>query len=606
MACASADGQETRVDLKYPVPVLPLEGWATASVSAQKRVVNDSKFEVTSAMRHGRMPTEYTRGETLKDNYPHNYFVNFHLQNLRQNNSPLTVKLGENRTSNPAGLRIGRSVVGLTSTRGTVVARMADLEAIMDSPQGTWQWGNQLPTSVEIIEHTDAAMLPDSWMGYDLLQAMVIEDFSYSYLSRAQEDAIVQWVENGGTILVSPGRGGMALRSTLLRRLVEFKMEGTETVTNPPGLSGFGPKKVTRWNVRVSQGRIGPLAQVAACGAGKVVIFKYDILREPFSQWPGLKNHLQRTCLIPVKGQRRVSFPLHWSPREEKLPKAPTVALILGLYLLMVGPLNYFVLRRTKRLVLMPFTIGGTALAFTAAIIIFGYISRGMATELREFTVVRTSPRRTTAFAITQKGIYASANRAFAMSFGDSTALRKMSRQERGWRSSESPLEVFDTGRGTLNAKFTSLMWDVFAIEARGPLKEFGNLRVERDGSAITVFNSTGVDLENCWVRLRGAWYSTGKLPKLGTTTNPRKAGRPPSDILGLLPDIGRGVAVVRKAAKGSVPARLRTSPLADTGKGVVVVGKAARGSEPAIPYEFTKGGARTVQSDTYILGGMQ
>jgi len=576
----SAAGQEITLELTYPVPVLPLEGWATASVTARKRVVGDSKFEISSAMRYGRMPTEYTRREVLNDNYPHNYFVNFHLPNQVQNNSPLAVRVGDNRhVGNPSGLRFGRSVIGLTSIRGTVVARMADLDAIMHSPQGTRRWGNPLPTNVEIIEHTNAAMLPDSWMGYDLLQAMVIEDFPYSDLSGAQEDAIVQWVEDGGTILVSPGKTGMALRSRLLRRLVELRVEGSETLTKPPGLSGLGTNKVTRWNIRIPQIRTTSLAEVAPCGAGKVVIFRYDILREPFSQWAGLRGELLRTCRIPVNAQPRVRFPLHWSRREEKLPKAPTVALILGLYLLIVGPFNYFVLRRTKRLVLMPFTIGGVALAFTVAIIIFGYISRGMATELREFTVVRTFPDRTTAFAVSQKGIYASANRAFAMKFDDSTALRKIPSDADSWARSESPLSVFDAGEGTLEAKFTSLMWDVFAIEARAPLKEFGNLRVETRRGVVTVVNATSTDLSNCWVKQAGRWYEVGKLARLGTVSHPHLRSPPPSDILRLLGDIGKGVAVV---------------------------GKAAEGSQPVVPCEFAEGRARKVQSDTYILGGMQ
>jgi len=582
-AASAAGAREVEVDLKYPVPAMPVEGWSTASINFRKRIPTDIELHVASAENVRWLSTAATWSEKLKDNYPHKSFVNLHLLNYREETSPLGFRIGDNpSTRRPSGIRFGRSVVGLTSARNTVKALVGGLDLSIEKARGNWEWGGSLPTGVEIAEHANAKLLPDSWMGYDLLQAMVIEDFPYSDLSRAQEDAIVQWVERGGTILVSPGKSGMVFRSSLLRRLVDFTERGPQTVrTTSARLYRLAAEKVAQWDVTVTGATSKTLAEVAPCGAGTVVVFRYDILRPPFSGWSELGRLLRDTSFIPMRKKSDRRFSLRWPSREDKLPRVSAIALMLGGYLLILGPANYLLLRRKKRLVLMPFTIGGVAVAFTVAILVYGYVSRGIATELREFTLIRTYPDRTTAFAVSQKGIYASGNREFGISFGDNTALRNLTRRMDRWGSKETPLMVRDSGQGTLEARFTSLMWEVFSFEAQAALPGFGNLRVEKRDGAVTVFNATDADLENCWVKDSGRWYEVGKLAKLATATNPHLSSRPPKAVMRQMP--------TRKYRVGPE---------------VIVVGKAARGAEPAIPYTFIKGRARTVESNTYILGG--
>ena len=296
--------------------------------------------------------------------------------------------------------------------------------------------------------------------------------------------------------------------------------------------SGSG---VVKWDVLVTAAKDTPLAQVARCGAGTVVVFKYDILRAPFSEWRGLTSNLQEMIQIPAGTSRQHQrYPLHWKGRDESLPSATTVAAILGAYLLAIGPANYLMLRRRKKLVLMPFTIAGIAVTFTILIVIYGYVSRGMSTELKQCTVVRTYPGRTTAFAITQKGIYASSNKAFVMTFDDPTALRKVTARQR-YGSDDSPLQVTDTGTGALHARFTSMMWEVFTIEARAALPEFGNLQIVGTAAKPVVVNATTVDLEDCWLRQSNRWYAIGKLPR-GARKSRGQDQSPPADVRDLMP----------------------------------------------------------------------
>lgn len=586
VACVSvAEARGVEATVTYPVPVLPVEGWAPAIITLKKSsAVPNRRFEITSSREDIRCSTESLITGTLKDSKPHKYTAYLHLRDDYQFQNTNNLRLwtdgrqGKRRIASTRGLQVGRSVVGLVSGRGILLARTSELLAILEAPSGTWNWGT-LPSNVVIAEHTDEKLLPDSWIGYDLLQAMVIEDFPYGKLSPAQEDAIVQWVENGGTLLVSPGRKGNVFQSNLLNSLVQFEVRGSQTLERPPiqGLpkSGSG---VVKWDVSVAAAKDTPLAQIVRCGAGTVVVFKYDILRAPFSEWPGLKSNLQGIIQIPAKTSRQnPRHPLHWKGKEKSLPSATTVAGILGAYLLAIGPANYLMLRRRKKLVLMPFTIAGIAVAFTIMIVIYGYVSRGASTELRQCTLVRTHPGRTTAFATTQKGIYASSNKAFVMTFDDSAALRKVAARQQRYGGDESPLQVTDTGTGTLQARFTSPMWEVFTIEARAALPEFGSLQIVGPAAKPTVVNATIVDLEDCWLRQSNRWYAIGKLPR-GARKSRGRDQRPPADVRKLIP----------------------------RGSDTIVVGRVRKGTQPVIPWRMKRGRARTVQDDTYVMGAAQ
>jgi len=569
-ACASlAHARDVSIRVSYPVPALPLDGWSYASVVLARTTTRDTEFTLfCSPYRRG---VTVQKSGVLRDNRPRRYPFVFRVSEDQFNSSPVCIRIGD-ETSSWGDLQFGRSVVGLTASPGRVLGRIQQLDAVMQMPQSYWAgaW------SVVIVEHRDARLLPNTWKGYDLLQAMVMEDFPYSELTPAQSDAIVQWVEKGGTVLVSPGARGMVFDpASPLHRLVGLKLEGTERIENTRDFGSGGPRGIfTRWNVEIEGARHEPWAEVARCGAGQVVVFKYDFLRPPLSEWKGLTGIFKKTCRIPVRVKPDRHFPLYFSRQEEQLPGPPTIALLLGVYLLAVGPANYMLLRRKNKLVLMPFTISGVAVGFTVAIIAYGYISRGAATEMREFTVVRTYPGRTTAYATTQKGVFAGSNRTFVFEFGANAGVRMF----RKHRRDESQLFITDTGRGTQEARFTAAMWQLSLLREEAPVPEFGNLRIERKDGQITIFNDTPLDLENCWVRTDGgAWHRIGKLPRGGSTPDVGLQGRPPSAVL------------------NAVGVRSR---------GALVIGRAAAGSDPAIPCKMIQGRASLKQNEMYIVGG--
>ena len=577
--CGSmAFGQGLKGTIDYPVPALPADGWIPAWVTLKNPNLAPIKCSIVTSeyYYYGRTTTSFISEKVLAPSQQWRGTVYVYATHGYGNDSsPVMIKFDEQRI-NTGSLRIGRSVLALTSKLGTVTGRTEQLDAMLKLGDTDPSGRNDL----QIQEYKDASTLPDSWMGYSRLQLMVIEDFPYAALSRAQEDAIVQWVEKGGTIIVCPGKLGMVFQSSLLRQLADFRCDGSETLDRSPADLGSPEitSRITRWNVEVDGAEHLAWAEKARCGRGKVIIAKYDVLGPTFAEWKGTGG-LFRSCEVTSRPSIGMPMGVGWEQKEEKTLKPPAVAAILGVYLMAVGPVNYVFLRRRKKLVLMPLTIAAISLAFTFAIIGFGYLWKGFSNELKELSIINTLPDRTTAYASSQIGFYCSSNRSFELEFPNSTGLRKVGEgpESRGGGRDESPLTVVDRGDGLYRAQFTPLMWTTFRFEAYAPLPQFGNLRAEKQGGNTVIVNATSVDLKDVWYRTQTGnvhqWYNIGSLPKGGRAAVSQAGGPAPPDVAALTTD--------------------------DSGS--FVVGKA---SLPAIPYTITTGYAQKKQSTTYVTGG--
>jgi len=579
----AASGQDINVDIDYPIPCVQSDGWIPAWVTIKNPTSYDADCRVQSQDYYWAGARTQIQGDyTIKPRSEMRRLVYAYGSIRRVGATSIVSVRHQQRTFSPGGVRLGRLVFALTAKLGTVTARQESLDAILEKPTQTDQYGRQ-SNDVVIAEQKDASLLPDSWLGYDLLQAMVIEDFPYGALSVAQEEAIANWVENGGTLLVFPGKLGMALQSPLIKRLLSMPIPDTETV--PQASAELGSiSNVNRWNAAVEGAEYLPWADVAQCGLGRVAVFKYDLLGPSFSGWNGLTQILQRTVKIPPPRLRELPLRVSWEGREQKLLKPPTVAGILAVYLLVLGPANYVFLRRRRKLVLMPLSITLIAIAFTIGIIAFGYLWKGSSNEVKEVSLIRTSPDRTTAYAASEIALYCSSNRKFEFDFPTTAAVHKVGDDDNSGGNDESPMTVVDTGKGIYRAQFTSLMWSQFRMQARAPLTEFGNVHVEREGNQVIVVNATGVDLESCWYHSRSAaggesWFNVGPIPQGGR-------------------------AVVATAKAQSPPGPFRTIGTVEPWQGdSMVIAKAAT-DVSAIRYRIVRGRAQRKQCDTYITGG--
>lgn len=301
------------------------------------------------------------------------------------------------------------------------------------------QIGNRLPLSAsrlqgeltgrpELVEvaiqsqTSDYHKLPDRWYGYATVDLLIITTSAENLLEQLsvkQEQAIRQWIYQGGRMLLFAGQRGPELSqgNEILGSLIPGKIDRVITNWNTSGIEKFGnadERLILNRQPGSSLSLITPTDGVvvlrdtqnaqaehalivhSARGLGAVTFVAFDPDQEPFVSWDATTAILNRLVINSHFAERRnesvgkgfkytnagfddISGQLR-SSLDGFDGVTPTrfmwVAGLLGMFILVIGPLDYYILRRFKRL-------HYTWITFPVAILIFSLIAISMVSALR-------------------------------------------------------------------------------------------------------------------------------------------------------------------------------------------------------------------------------
>lgn len=285
--------------------------------------------------------------------------------------------------------------------------------------------------------------LPDRAIGYSSVDVMVClgRDLSAS-LSPGQVRGLVDWVRAGGRVVLAPpldtawfsGAVPQALLPGLetvgLVEIDEFAVLSRVYLDFPAGKASA---LEVRWpgarvvlSETVKQRRV-PLLQERFLGNGSVWLLSCDLRRPPFSNWQRVGDLVADQVLAPILQMRLDGNVLAWQRGEagsrdlivnptllgafegNQDGSLPLILSLLTIYLVLVGPVNRFVLRRCQAEVWSVVTI--PALSLVGAVVILGavYLTKGLGRVVSRVTVleVRLGERHaweTTVVGVTGSG----------------------------------------------------------------------------------------------------------------------------------------------------------------------------------------------------------
>ena len=239
----------------------------------------------------------------------------------------------------------------------------------------------------------DIADLPDCWQGYEGVDCLIFstgrrEILAQTSANPSRIEALDHWVRMGGTLVLAAGENASAALDTKspLARFVPGRFDGPahlhedqvrslETLANgqspiPPAKPG---EKVDLLVARLadSHGRVDaraneiPLVVRTAHGLGQVVFVATDLDRGSMLAWsdrallmasllglpgnerpPEAKNAAESYSYDDLAGQLRSSLELL---RGVLMAPFFVVATLVAIYILLIGPGDYFLLRRLRR-----------------------------------------------------------------------------------------------------------------------------------------------------------------------------------------------------------------------------------------------------------------
>lgn len=405
--------------------------------------------------------------------------------------------------------------------------------------------GITLPGQFRPIVLVDLAArdLPEKPEGLRSFDAVLINDYDTSALSQEQRAALQNWVQSGGRLIVGGGAGAQKSLSGLpgelslispdsLLELADVSalsaFANTDAIRVPgPFLAAIGPQNAGA--TLIQQNEV-PLLQEAQVGSGKVNYISLDLAGSPFDAWSGATAFWQTllspgaaypTWLAPDVPQRQMiadqmNYALTSLPALD-LPSVRGLAVLLTIYVLLVGPVNYIVLRAIKRLQLAWITIPALTILFSAGTFAIGFALRGNDVILNKIAMIEVQPDGS-GKAATFFGLFSPAQRAYEVQVPGSGLLSAINTYYDPWTGgpATSGEITFVQGDPALVQGLAVNQWSMQAFQSESTWQGFGSiaadLQVSEKGLNGVVTNNTRQTLKDAMLVLGTRYARIGDL----------------------------------------------------------------------------------------------
>lgn len=408
----------------------------------------------------------------------------------------------------------------------------------------------QLPGRRERSETVTLSLdeIPERMEGLRLLNALILNDLDTSLLSPEQHNALRGWVMAGGRLIIGGGAGAartltglpVELQPAILNGQQEVEVLSTlETYTGEP-IRVPGPFLVTR--ARPAEGAVVLLSQEAAgkaiplviertLGEGYVDFVTLDLSHSPFDAWAGTSLFARQLLapgaawpdylapdVSPVQmSDSQMTYALSSLPALD-LPSIRLLGLLLAGYILLVGPVNYFLLRRFDRLAWAWVTIPILTLIFSGLAYAISFSQRGGDIIVNQISLIEASQDGQAGRSRTFIGIFSPRRQAYDVQVNSQALLRPLGENYDPWRGSASTGNNLSLIQGNparvrgLTVNQWSLQSFVAETTLTGSLGLAGQLFAGRDHLYGQLSNQSSITWQDAAIIFSGQFQKLGDL----------------------------------------------------------------------------------------------
>ena len=389
--------------------------------------------------------------------------------------------------------------------------------------------------------------LPDRSEGLRSFDLLVLNDLDTSKLTPEQGSALKGWVQAGGRLVIGGGAGAQHTLSGLPAEFLPIEFNNTSEVgpdllkpiaqfaaSDPIQLPGpFILAQVQGKDSRILAGSSKqPVITERNWGAGFVDFVAFDLAGVPFNGWPGTQPFWEA-----LLGQSRAypdNMPFDVSPRQYRansltyalsnipsldLPSIQGVTILLIIYILMVGPVNYLFLRARKRLHWAWITIPVITALFTAGAFGIGYTLRGNDLILNKIAIVEAKPDGNAAVT-SYMGLFSPRMQSYEVSVQGEGLISPMSMDMGPWNatgtSGTGGEMIFVQGQPSVVKGLTVNQWAMQSFMSEGNWKDFGkitgSLRIENEVLVGKVRNESQYTITDAVLTMQSRFVRLGDL----------------------------------------------------------------------------------------------
>lgn len=298
---------------------------------------------------------------------------------------------------------------------GIVAERPGDIVGDLDLLPNS---NNVAPLTIAL----DVGDLPDRVEAWGTLDRLIWQDTDSSRLDGDQLDALRAWLAGGGRLVIIGGTSGPASLSAFPDQLLPYRPTSTTDVAPSSLVPLLGEIPDDASDLPALSGTLGagtPIVTVAdrvvaaerSYGGGSVTIVGFD----PTAEWLSgtrVAEGLWRR-LIPTRSATGLIFSddsqivsAAGQLPSLVLPSVGTLIALLGAYILLIGPLNYLVLRRLDKREWAWVTMPALIVVFAVGAYGIGSLLRGSDLIINEVAIVRGAPGATEGTAQVYLGVF--------------------------------------------------------------------------------------------------------------------------------------------------------------------------------------------------------
>ncbi|KAB8142103.1 hypothetical protein F8S13_16315 [Chloroflexia bacterium SDU3-3] len=376
------------------------------------------------------------------------------------------------------------------------------------------------------VAHIALADIPEHAAALASVSALFVHDLDTSAITEAQRRALGAWASVGGQLVVSGGSGDTTVAAGLGDLMLVDLPGGYQQATLKPLASGAAqqaglPDAATISNATPRQGsspRYSSLVYTRSTGGGQLIFTAFDLaaLRGWAGEagfWGGLlENHRIQPIMQSIQQYNGTSS---WFSLDS-ITMLPVWGLfcIFALYILALGPVNYLILRRLRRLELAWVTIPALAVLFVAGIYVGGRAMRGGTTQIFQVNIFQGGATMADGIETSYTGIFSPNRDSYTIGFDPQTLLVQSAGDDGFYGSTRISGQYLtdDTGMKLWNevVDIGEMRTVVSERTAANPAQASGKLRMT-DTSLSGSITYSGIELEDAMVV-----HSTGNAQQLG------------------------------------------------------------------------------------------
>ena len=370
---------------------------------------------------------------------------------------------------------------------------------------------------------------PENHKTLKIFQAIVINNFDSEKLNKKQQQALKEWIEAGGLLLVGTGPNH---QNTLkgLEDINFLEVQGTKEI-NVDKFGNETPLKLIDATLKDGQeifieGNKELKLYHKKLGKGHVIITGFDMGLSPFANWDGKDTFINEVINRYLNNNtsnydinKNAMMQSHWFDNivsylpYNLLPSVSSILIILVLFILLVGPINYFILKRIDKRELLWLTIPIIVVIFSASIYVLGFKTRLREPIANNVSIINIDDETGTAAVLTKSGIMGFKNGDWDIVFDKNSEVLLNDRRDYDVLQRFADEEIvteyyYDKDNHVIFNKAGILDVESLTINSEIELKEkiISNIMIKNGKLVGTVNNISDINLEDM-VILYGSKY---------------------------------------------------------------------------------------------------